>query len=40
MVKIQIDLTKQENKNLELYKINNDLKDKRLAIKKILGDLQ
>ena len=36
MVLIQINLTKEQNKIVELFKINNDLLTKEEAIKKII----
>ncbi len=40
MVLIQIDLNKEENKKVELYKINNDLLTKEDAIKSIIRGKQ
>jgi len=37
-MKIQIDLSEEENKIVSLFKINNDLNNKEEAIKKIIRD--
>ena len=37
MAKIQIDLTKEENKIVEVYKLVHDLKTKQEAIKRMIG---
>lgn len=37
MVKILIELTKEEDKNVEMYKIAHDLKSKQEAIKQMIG---
>ncbi|MFA5333679.1 MAG: hypothetical protein WC376_04240 [Candidatus Nanoarchaeia archaeon] len=37
MVKIQLDLSKEEDKIVEVYKIVNNLKTKQEAIKKMLA---
>jgi UPF0288 family protein (methanogenesis marker protein 3) len=36
MVKIQIDLSKEEDKIVEVYKLSNDLHTKQEAIKKMI----
>ena len=36
MVKIQIDLSKEEDKIVEIYKLMNDLRTKQEAIKKMI----
>ena len=38
MVWIQLNLSKKESKMLDLYKIKHDLKDKKLAIKKVIRE--
>jgi hypothetical protein len=37
MAKIQIDLSKQEDKTVEVYKLVHDLKSKQEAIKQMIG---
>jgi len=37
MAKIQIDLSKEENKIVEVYKLVHDLKTKQEAIKRMIG---
>jgi len=40
MVKVQIDLSKDLNKKIENYKLDNDLLDKRVAITKMLEEFK
>jgi hypothetical protein len=40
MVLIQVNLSKEENKIVEIYKALNECQDKRTAIKKIIADQQ
>ena len=38
MVLIQLNLSKKESKMLDLYKIKHNLKDKKIALKKVIRE--